>query len=274
MHILMTLQRALRVDQVDARKIALPIVVVNVKFPGQVNYIRALALLDPGSNRTVCSTTLLDELGLDGEKTTLSLETVTTEGRAAYARVVSLEVDGTSRKRNKRTVIKLPRVYALPRFPTLQGSVADPKDVRKWDYLQDLNIPQIHHLPETTVFTLIEQDVPGALLPLGVRSGREGEPSEIDLLVFRKLRLEAFPILFRLMQHLSHKCLRMTNELWMCGRSLSKLRVDIMRWTSHLKQHHLSYQRTECPLSLTVHLRVSGDTLIRRTILPMMLLED
>jgi hypothetical protein len=169
-------------SQVDARKVALPIVVVNVKGSGQDNYIRALALLDPGSNRTFCSTTLLDELGLDREKTTLSLETLT-EGKDANASVISLEVTGTSGKLNRRKVVKLPRVYALSRFPSLKGSVADPSDVRKWDHLRDINIPQMRHLQETNVAILIGQDVPEALLPLEVIEGDEGEPYAVRTLL-------------------------------------------------------------------------------------------
>jgi hypothetical protein len=159
----------------NVSKVALPIVVVDVKGTGQDKYVRTLALLDSGSNKTFCSDSLMQRLGLIGEKTTLALETLT-EGKDTDTSVISLEVTGTSGKLSTRKVVKLPAVHAMTRFPVLKESMADSDDVKKWVHLRDINVPQMRQLIDSDVMLLIGQDVPQALLPLEVREGQEGEP--------------------------------------------------------------------------------------------------
>ena len=159
-------------SDVESTKVALPIVSVFVRGKGQTNYIHTHALLDPGSNKTFCSKDLVKQLELKGEKTSLSLETLS-EGKDMDALEVSLEVTATKGPKNKRKIVKLPRVYALTRFPSLRDSTPSQADVKKWDHLKYLEIP----LREKSGITLlIGQDVPDALIPLEVRRGRENEP--------------------------------------------------------------------------------------------------
>ena len=153
-------------------KVALPIVSVFVRGKGQTNYVRTHALLDPGSNKTFCSKELVDQLQLQGKRTSLSLETLN-EGRDAEALEVTLEVTTTKRPKKTRKVVQLPKVYALTKFPQLRNSIPLPADIKKWDHLKDLSVP---HIGKSGVTLLIGQDVPSALVPLEIRKGREDEP--------------------------------------------------------------------------------------------------
>ncbi|XP_014676449.1 PREDICTED: uncharacterized protein LOC106816368 [Priapulus caudatus] len=154
------------------KMVSLPIVTIYVKGIGQDEYIQTNALLDSGSNRTFCSKELIEQLGVKGKQTTLSLQTLN-EGKDTAANEVSLEAIGTIGKRRKRQVIQLPKVYALSDFPALKGSVALSTDVRTFSHLNDICIS---NSAELDVAIIIGQDVPQALVPLEVRRGKEGEP--------------------------------------------------------------------------------------------------
>ena len=83
-------------SQPETSKIALPIVSVKVRAKGQRKYVHTYALLDSGSTKTFCSRTLVDKLGLEGTKTTLSLTTVKDNERSDTV-VVALEITGARR---------------------------------------------------------------------------------------------------------------------------------------------------------------------------------
>jgi hypothetical protein len=124
-------------------------------------------LLDPGSNKTFCSKSLLQKLNIQGEPITLSLSTLN-DDRSSKAESVTLEVTGT--RQNKKVV--LPKVYAIDSFPDLTRNMATQEDVNKWEHLQDISLP--HGNAEVSL--LIGQDNPQVLTPLEVRRGRDMEP--------------------------------------------------------------------------------------------------
>ena len=56
---------------------------------------------------------------------------------------LALEVTGTMGKQRKRTVIQLPRVFAVDRFPDLKNSVVAPSDMKGWNHINDINVPRL-----------------------------------------------------------------------------------------------------------------------------------
>ena len=129
------------------------------------------ALLDPGSNKTFCTQKLVDELGIKGENTTLSLSTLN-DGKMTKAQVVALEVTGTRRCGKQ---VHLPRVYAVEKFPNLISSKATQEDISSWSHLKDIEIPKT----DAEVTLLIGQDNPQVLTPLEVRWGGDYEPFDV-----------------------------------------------------------------------------------------------
>ena len=127
--------------------------------------VKILALLDPGSNRTFCSKSLADNLKVEGEPTTLSLDTLK-KGPDADVSAVSFNLI-TGRKSKK--VVSLSNVYAMKEFPELQSSIATQQDIQKWEHLKDLQAPNMSK--ELKVELIIGQDNPGILQPLEIRRG-------------------------------------------------------------------------------------------------------
>ena len=79
-----------------------------------------IILLDSRSTKTLCSTALLERLGLKGTREKLSLTTVSGDG-STNAEMVVLEVIGSKGENARAGVVLLPIVYALPTLPSLQG---------------------------------------------------------------------------------------------------------------------------------------------------------
>lgn len=145
-------------------QVSLPIVTVLVK--SSERELTTHALLDPGSNRSFCTKSLMNDLGLKGTSTELSLETLN-EGKDTKA--VEISFDVTSRRKAK--FIPLSKVLALEKFPDLSNCAASPSDLIKWRHLRGLTFPE-----NIDVQLLIGQDHPQALMPLELRRGGDKEP--------------------------------------------------------------------------------------------------
>ena len=70
----------------------LPVVPVKVKCAGSSKVIETYAFLDPGSNTTFCTNELLEQLGVEGKETILSLTTLQQEDQTTRCNMMSLVV--------------------------------------------------------------------------------------------------------------------------------------------------------------------------------------
>jgi len=122
-------------------RVALPIVSVYVRGAGSGNFVKTKALLDPGSNRSFCSEKLLSQLNITGNKTKLSLETLSSV-QETKATEVTLEVTAVSRRLKKRKVVKLPKVLAVKSIPSMKHSTVSPEEVIRWKQLRGLTVPE------------------------------------------------------------------------------------------------------------------------------------
>ena len=107
--------------------------IVGVKIQSQSGWVAVNALLDAGSNRTLCTRALLDRLGLDSYRRELRLNVVgaTVNASADCFRSVVRAAD------SRREVV-LPEIYATEKFPLIQ--VKSP-DVSKWSHFEHLKFP-------------------------------------------------------------------------------------------------------------------------------------
>ena len=119
---------------------ALPIVPVKVRGKGQSEYIHTFAMLDTGCNRTFCSTSLLDKLGVSGEAVAMDVDTIAQRGSTKVIKV-SLEATGTFGKQKRRKLVQMPNVYAIENFIKLKDSVIIKEDVNDIQHLKDIPVP-------------------------------------------------------------------------------------------------------------------------------------
>ena len=153
-------------EKINNDKVCLPIVKVKVKNVNNHNLF-SLALLDPGSDSTFCSKSLLRELGLQGDCIKTRIDTIN-PGQSTYVELTSLEIMG---KKGKQFLLS--NVYAVDNIPGMGNSVATRKDTDKWSHLSDLPIPT--KVCEE-VKLVIGLDNPHLLKPYEVRIGKDREP--------------------------------------------------------------------------------------------------
>ena len=150
-------------------RVALPILPVIVRVPGSQRHVRTFALLDPGSTSTFCSEDLVKTLGVIGKKGPLSLTTLEKKNSETETLIVNLEVSDMS----SESVLELPEVYARPYLPININNMGRSEDLNGWKHLRDVEIPKVD---ADKVTLLIGQDVPKALMPIDLRTGKPGDP--------------------------------------------------------------------------------------------------
>ena len=130
------------------------------------------ALLDSGSNISLCQDRLLQSLGVSGRPEPMRLTTLEKAHSASTARVASLTVtslDGAGS-------VHLPQVYSKPDLHLNTDNLVTEEEVNLWPHLKDL---PFHHASIEEVTLLIGQDCPDALVPLTTVPGGRGEPYAI-----------------------------------------------------------------------------------------------
>ena len=147
--------------------IALPIVPVLIRNRETQGEMCTYALLDSGSTNSFCSHELVSQLGLKGERVSLSLTTLEKADSHVLTTAVCVEV--SSVHGGDRLV--LPTVYVRETLPVSVQNMAKPDDIMEWPHLRGIDIPRVS---ASEVTLLIGQDAPEALMPLEIRKGEVG----------------------------------------------------------------------------------------------------
>jgi len=136
---------------------ALPIVPVRVKAKGSNRSTVTYAFLNSGSNTTFCSNKLVETLGIEGDKTRLSLTTLSKQNCITSCNLFRLEVFDL----DENYFVDLPSVFSVPSLPVSNDSIPTQEDVISFPYLRDLQIRTI----DSDIGLLIGCDVPKTLEP-------------------------------------------------------------------------------------------------------------
>ena len=149
-------------------KVALPVVPVPVRCPTSQTSVITYALLDPGSTATFCSSSLVERLAATQQNETLNLRTLSGEEtvETTYINLQASDLDG-------QLSVNLKKVYVRPHMSVGLSSLVSREDLKRWQHLEEIEIPNIN---TEEVHLLISNDVPQALMPLEICSGRPGEP--------------------------------------------------------------------------------------------------
>ena len=133
--------------------------------------VETCALLDSGSEVSLCDRRLINKLGLDEVEKQFSLTTLNEEKRYRNSLEVNLEVSSL----NNEHSISLEGVWSMEALPV--SSKATPvEDLKKWTHLSDLEFPRIE---TEDIMLLIGADMPEAFWVMEERRGERGEPCAI-----------------------------------------------------------------------------------------------
>ena len=157
-----------QVTQDSKLNVRLKVVPVTVWSSCSDRCLNTYAFLDEGSNATLCTESLVKDLGLIGHKVQYSISTVC-ETKQQLGVKVSLRFCGI----NELAIFEAPDVLAVPHLPDLKGSIPSNADTKHFAHLHGLNFPDLGH---KRVDILIGADVIKAHLPDQTRSGLDNEP--------------------------------------------------------------------------------------------------
>jgi hypothetical protein len=110
----------------------------------------------------------LQQLNLEGTKTTLSLTTLENTNKHTETSFVDMEIFDL----NEDLFAELPSVYSTALLPISRGKKARQEDVDRWQHLKGIQVQEI----DAGVGLLIGSNVPEVLQPIEFRESKDGGP--------------------------------------------------------------------------------------------------
>ena len=157
----------------EGGKVCLRVVPVKVRRPDDASRtVDTYALLDSGSDISLCDKNLAVELGVHGTETTFYLTTQEREDSPKVGLEISLTVeplDGADK-------VDVKRLWTVDRLNASSHSIPSEHDARQWPHLRDIKLPSIS---EKEVRLIIGTNDPDAFWELEKRRGNRGEPYAI-----------------------------------------------------------------------------------------------
>lgn len=163
-------------EKPSEKRVCLRVVPVRVQGCGNSRIAETYALLDDGSDVSLCDLQLLEQLGLSGIERQFPLSTLNKEDHEQSGREVSLQITSLDATGS----ISLPRVWSVDKIPVSEGSFSVRDDVKRWSHLSDIDLPQIDR---RKVMLLIGGDCPDAFWVLDERRGTGNEPYAVKFLL-------------------------------------------------------------------------------------------
>ena len=161
---------------IRGNKVALPLIPVKVTSPESQITVETYALLDTGSNVTLCHDKLMSMLNAHGRQEKMTLTTLEKEKSEATVTVLSLQVSS----HDGEQCISIPQVFSRPKLNLSSDNLVTELEVQRWPHLRDL---PLHHAEIEDVTLLIGQDCPEALIPVATIPGSKGEPYAVKTLL-------------------------------------------------------------------------------------------
>ncbi|KAM4561412.1 uncharacterized protein V3H82_015431 [Fundulus diaphanus] len=138
----------------------LSIVPVQVKAQKGTKIVTTYAFLDPGSSATFATESLINELNLNGRRTSISLRTMGNEAVVNTRIVTGLEISNLEGDQ----FIEVSEVFSQKAIPVTKDNIPRQEDVGRWPHLKEVKLPAV----EAEVGLLIGANIPKALEPLQV----------------------------------------------------------------------------------------------------------
>ena len=128
--------------------------------------INTYAFLDPGSNASFISVNLMHQLGLQGKRMKLSMDTMGEKHTMITHEVRNVVVCDIAQTHT----VNLPALYSKDGIPVSKRQIPSTEDIVVWPHLGGIMLPQV----SADVGLLLGNNVPDAYSPYEVRVGPSG----------------------------------------------------------------------------------------------------
>ncbi|KAL9958369.1 hypothetical protein ACROYT_G035375 [Oculina patagonica] len=153
-------------------KVRLRIVPVRVRGNQLGQVVETCALLDSGSDVSLCDEKLIHELGISGVQRNFFLTTQEKKESSKSGLEVKLTIDSI----NSQSSLEIPKVWTVDRLNISEQSIPREQDADQWPHLSDIYLPEID---SKEVRLIIGCNVPDAFWVLEERRGGKGDPVAI-----------------------------------------------------------------------------------------------
>lgn len=147
---------------------AMAIILVTLKLKNKPHQIVTYAFFDTGSSVSFCTENIMRQLGAQGKKTQITINTMGNSQKLNAYVINGLQVAGIASKQ----VVDLPNVYTKEFMPVTKEHIPTQDEIQKWPHLASIPIPQIH----AEIGIMIGNNVPDAYTPFDLVTGPHGSP--------------------------------------------------------------------------------------------------
>ncbi|VDI57782.1 Hypothetical predicted protein [Mytilus galloprovincialis] len=166
---------------------AMAIIPVKVKLKNRSHAIETYAFFDTGSSISFCTEEIMHQLGGNGKKMEISLNTMGTPHRMSTYALNGLQVCDI----DTNSVIDLPTVYTKDKMPVAKTHIPTNEEIVKWPHLNNIVLPDI----DGTIGLMIGNNVPDAYTPYDIATGPAGSPhatrSRLGWIVWNLIRKDS-----------------------------------------------------------------------------------
>ena len=163
---------------------AMAIVPVRLKSKNSAHSVITYAFLDSGSSISMCTEKVLNDLGLNGKRSNITLQTMGLPYEMSSVALDNLQICDIS----MNNFVDLPRIFTKEQMPVTKSHIPTEHEIRKWPHLSKVDIPEVG----AEIGLLIGNNVPDAYSPFEILTGPSGSPhgtrTRIGWIVWNVLR--------------------------------------------------------------------------------------
>ncbi|CAB4033480.1 Hypothetical predicted protein, partial [Paramuricea clavata] len=150
-------------------RVCLGVIAVKVRAKNGDSYVETYALLDSGSEVTLCQEELTKKLQFYGKKMNFTLS-----GMTGSQKVESQLVDIAVESMDGTTVVELENVRTVKDIPISKDCIPRKQDLRKWPHLQNIDLSEAQR--DKVILIIGLKEIPQLFLPLEYKVGETSEP--------------------------------------------------------------------------------------------------
>ena len=137
-------------------------ILVKIRVCDSITAITTFAFIDPGSNTSFCAENLMYQLGVEGKRIKLTMDTINSTHTIHTFQIKGLEILGL----DEHNVVQLPVIYTKDKMSVSKRHIPTSNDLTKWTHLNDIVLPKV----DADVGLLIGNNVIDACAPYMSRS--------------------------------------------------------------------------------------------------------
>ncbi|KAL5010875.1 hypothetical protein ScPMuIL_013180 [Solemya velum] len=147
---------------------AMAIIPVRVKLKNKSQTVETYAFFDSGSSVSFCTEDLMYQLGANGKKMQITLNTMGAPQKLQTYSLKGLQVCDL----DMCCVVDMPTVYTKDKMPVGREHMATDEEIAQWPHLSDVFIPKL----DAKIGLMIGNNVPDAFTPFKVVTGPSRSP--------------------------------------------------------------------------------------------------